>query len=178
MATEGAVSGAVEEGRPPELTPAAASQLVLSLFPFKSVSANSFKSLPSYDDRNLYFTGTLEKDEQHPVDSAEKERAFVLKLYNRNLEPPRVLDGLNAIMRWLSERGVPCSCPVTCRDGRYTARTPLSGGKGDSEVFVVTVVSFMPGGVMDKLEKKYLTPSLAFSVGEMVGNVDKNLQVT
>ena len=164
------------DGRPPELCRSATSELITRLYPFESVSIDSFKPLPSYDDRNLYFTGILEKLGGRACTNDEAEEEFVLKLYNRNVNSASVLEGLNDVMLWLRERGVPCCCPIAGRDGTYSVETELEPDKTEAK-FVVKILRFISGEVMDKLEQRCLTPELGFSVGEMVGKLGLALQV-
>ena len=56
----------------------------------------------------------------------------------------------------------------------------LSSGSTNTEstaAYAVRVLTFIPGVPMDKLDAKYLTPELAYSVGEMIGRADLALQV-
>ena len=158
-------------GRPPELTPEASSSLISRYFPFQSISLDTFKPLPSYDDRNVYFTGTLQQTGNGAGDATEE--SFVLKLYNRNMSTPAVQDGLNILMLRLSERGIPCSRPIASRKGDCAVETEL----GDGLTYTIKILRFIPGVVMDKLEKKYLTPELSYSVGKLIGKMDFALQV-
>ena len=173
--TERDIARMAADGRPPELIPEATSSLITGHFPFSSVSLQSFKPLPSYDDRNIYFTGKLEiaaGETSGRGSTASEEDAFVLKLYNRYTTTPAVLDGLNSIMLWLSNKGLPVCCPIASRDGKYEVHCELS-----DDTYTVKILKFIPGVVMDKLEKKYLTCELAYSVGKLVGNIDSALQV-
>ena len=171
-----AMSTSAADGRPPDLSAEATSTLITTYFPFKSVSLNSFKPLPSYDDRNVYFTGTLENGERG-------EEPFVLKLYNCYTYTFEILEALNDVMLFLSARNFPCSCPLAGRDGRHAilvSRSKMLRLKEESDgavEYTVKVVRFIPGVVMDKLDKCYLTPELSYSVGNMVGRMDLALQV-
>lgn len=162
------------KGRPPELSPRAASALITSYFPFKAVSLDSFKQLPSYDDRNIYFTGALE--------TAATHEPFVLKLYNCTTSF-HLLTALNDVMLFLAERGIPCSRPLASRAGRHAIAIPqkkLLESRETMEsdaVYTLKVVKFIPGVVMDKLEKHCLTPQTAYSVGTMAGRMDLALMV-
>ena len=169
------------DGRPPDLGSEATSALVTTLFPFQHVSLDSIKPLPSYDDRNIYFNGILEqKRGEHGSCS---EEPFVLKLYNCYTSTVDVLEGLNAVMLFLSERDleVPCCCPVASRAGTHVvviSEREMTGEPARSDArYPVKVVRFIPGEVMDKLEKRHLTPELSYSVGCMVGRLDLALQV-
>ena len=166
-------------GRPPEVSPGAASALVLRLFPFKHVSLNSFKQLPSYDDRNIYFEGIHEdKTELMP---------FVLKMSSTDLYTLELVDGLSKMMLFVESRGFVCSAPIASRTGQHSlmaTEQELLGGKrsdGGEEVetveYPVRVMRYIPGELMDKLDKCYLTPQLSYDVGNYVGRMDQALQV-
>ena len=166
-------------GRPPEVSPGAASALVLRLFPFKHVSLDSFKQLPSYDDRNIYFEGIHEdKTELTP---------FVLKMSNTDLYTLELVDGLSKMMLFVESRGFVCSAPIASRTGQHSlmaTEQELLGGKrsdGGEEVeaveYPVRVMRYIPGELMDKLDKCYLTPQLSYDVGNYVGRMDQALQV-
>ena len=168
------------DGRPPELGPEATSALVTTLFPFQHVSVNSIRPLPSYDDRNIYFTATLEPKKGN---GSCLEEPFVLKLCNCYTTTVDVLEGLNAVMLFLNERDleVPCCHPVASRAGSHVVVVPeseMTGEPAGSDArYPVRVVRFIPGEVMDKLEKRHLTRELSYSVGRMVGRLDLALQV-
>ena len=166
------------DGRPPELGSGATSALITKLFPFKHVSIESMRALPSYDDRNTYFDGLLETP-----DGSGCEEPFVLKISNRYINTPDIVEGLNAMMLFLSGRGFPCCCPVASRGGSHAiaaSESELLGAVAETEsevTYPVRVFRFIPGDVMDKLEKRYLTPELSYSVGDVVGRMDLALQV-
>ena len=161
--------------RPPALSPEAVSALLLQYFPFKHIARESFKPLPSYDDRNVYFRGECRN-------GAAPGDGFVLKVLNSGIST-HVAEGMNAMMLFLSHRGIPCSRPVPTRRGDYiltASESDLSSGSTNAEstaAYAVRVLTFIPGVPMDKLDAKYLTPELAYSVGEMIGRADLALQV-
>ena len=165
--------------RPPELCPEVASALITRLFPFKHVSLDSFKELPSYDDRNMYFEGRVEE-------STELE-PFVLKLSNAHLYTPELVDGLSKMMLFVESRGFVCGAPIASRTRQHSlmaTEQELLGGKrsdGGKEVetveYPVRVMRYIPGELMDKLDKCYLTPQLSYDVGNYVGRMDQALQV-
>ena len=49
-------------GRPPSLSSAAVTKLVKEYFCFQHVDEHSVKHLPSYDDRDFYFRGTVARE--------------------------------------------------------------------------------------------------------------------
>ena len=155
--------------RPPELSSEATSSLITTFFPFKSVSIDSIKSLPSYNDRNVLFSGTMEES------CTQEEEAFVLKMYNRHINTPAVVNGLSAMMLCVSESGIPCCRPIPRREDYQGVETELESCGYD--VRYTNILRFIPGTVMDKLDKKYLTAELGYSVGKMAGEMDLALQV-
>ena len=166
-----------DPGRPPALSHEATVAFLTKHYPFKHVFPDSLKPLPSYDDRNVYFAGTPEGD-----DGGSGREQFVLKMHNSGVCTPRMLEGLNAVMLFLRERGFPCCYPIATRDGRHLIQSELPAPKTDAESrggpeYSVKVLRFIPGCVMDKLEKRFLTPELFYSVGNLIGRMDLALQV-
>lgn len=165
------------DGRPPEPSREATVALITGNFPFSEVYPDSFKPLPSYDDRNIYFKGKVENTEKDGRGcSADEDDAYVLKLYNNIVYKADVLDALDSVMLWASERGVLCCRPIRSRYDGYAVQVGL--GSSDGVKYTVKIMRFIPGTVMDKLEKKYLTSDLSYSVGSMCGKLDLALQVT
>ena len=166
--------------RPPELSPTKALLLITNAFPFKYVSPVSFKQLPSYDDRNLYFEGELEEPQNAGV------KPFVLKLSDRSLQTPELAEALSRVMVYLNRKGFTVSDCVSSRSLTYVylaseqellARERLPS-EGEEEVyFPVRVVSYIRGELMDKVEDNFLTPQLMYSVGHYIGRMDSVLQV-
>ena len=166
--------------RPPELSPAIASLLITNTFPFKYVSPDSFKQLPSYDDRNLYFEGELEEPQNAGI------KPFVLKLSNRSLQSPELAEALSRVMVYLNKRGFTVSDCVSSRNLQYVylasdkellAKERLSNEGKEEVYFPVRIVSYICGELMDKVEDSYLTPQLMYSVGHYIGRMDSFLQV-
>ena len=166
--------------RPPELSPTAVSSLLLQYFSFKHIARDSIKSLPSYDDRNIFFRG------RRKTANGARDDGFVLKVLNSGIST-YVAEGMNAMMLFLSDRGIPCSRPIPTRQGDYiltaserdlaTLSPTEKPAAEPNSTYAVRVLTFVPGIPMDKLDKRYLTPELAYSVGEMVGKTDLALQV-
>lgn len=46
-----------------------------------------------------------------------------------------------------------------------------------SEVFSMRVMKFVPGEILDKVDKQHLTPRLMYDVGAFIGRVDAALYV-
>lgn len=169
------------DGRPPEVSSEATAALITKYFPFKHVSLVSLKTLPSYDDRNIYFSGVLEEE----GGQCGGERPFVLKLFNCITTNVDILHGITAIMQHLSERCFPNCCPIASRRGDYVislSDSEMYGvgreGPRSGVRYPVRVLTFLPGEVMDKLEKRFMTPELSFSVGDLVGRMNLALQVS
>ena len=187
---------------PPAVDCKTAVALITKLFPFKRISIDSLKQLPSYSDRNIYFEGVRETIDGN---RDQDEEPFVLKLLNASLFTPEVIEDLNAVMVFLRGRGVPCTYPVATRNGSYThfaTRSDLLGvssttrikseeernidfqspvrhaGNALTEVkYPVQVVNYIPGEMMDNVEKMYFTPKLSYRLGNLVGRMDLTLQV-
>ena len=89
-------------------------------------------------------------------------------------------------MLFLIERDIPCSSPLASRTGKHAITLSQqqllleqeSRETAESDaVYTVKVVKYIPGEVMDKLEKCYLTPETSYSVGNMAGRMDLALMV-
>lgn len=174
--------------RPPALSNEAVSVLLFRHFPFTHVSMESFKPLPSYDDRNWFFEGALEEKAYRSCLHGT-QYPFVLKILNSGLTLGEA-KGMNEMMLLLSERGIPVTRPIATRSGHHTVALTLSemepprtnksssAEKGEEDqTYAVRVLTYLPGIPMDKLDKKHFTPDLAYSLGKMAGKMDSILQV-
>ena len=169
----------MEAGRPPELGREAVATLARDLFPFSQVNEQSVKKLPSYDDRNFYFCGILEDSA-----SSNNTEEYVLKVANSSF-PPENFGGLNSVMKYLKSKGFNCPCPLIGRkgsDAEFVSESELSkltnGQTGeDGKKFCVRVLTYIPGELMDKIDKIQITPRLLYDVGNCIGSMDKVLQV-
>ncbi len=187
----------IAAGRPPSLTPTAVSRVVCKYFNFKNVFRDSVKTLPSYDDRNYFFRGES---------LSEECSEFTLKLNNPVCTSFGVVKGLDEAMIHLKSCGLSfsASCPLPCRSGEHviqltaselTAEDCVSVAQGASATneenvkahstsvaeedmkYGVHVLTFLSGQEFDNIEKKYMTTSLLYDIGEMVGRCDKELKV-
>ena len=174
----------VTAGRPPDLTPRAVANLVCKLFPFKTVDESSVNQFDSYDDRNFYFCGNLDREtlEDESCNSSE----FVFKLSNPLLASYEVTEGLNEIMCRINKKGFKCPWPLKGRRGNAIEKVPKSelvesqAGEvvcREEQIFCARVVVFVPGELMDKVDIKYLTPELLYNVGNYVGRMNAAMQV-
>lgn len=167
------------------MTPEAVCALVVKFYPFKHVFPDSYRLLPSYYDRNIYFEGArvwCEGASESVTDHGRK--AFILKISNSELKI-EVVEGMNAMMFFLNERGVPCCCPIATREGSHViaaSKSQLLGVADDTQSdvkFTVRVLTYVPGVPMDKLEKEHImTEELLYSVGQLAGKIDCELQVS
>ena len=173
--------------RPPEVDSKTAEALIAKHFPFRRISVGSLRSLPSYYDRNIYFEGLQEK--RDGSSNLQEEEGFVLKVSSRGTTP-EIIDGLNSQMLFLSGKGFPCCYPIASRGGEYTALASESEllGVAEGDVrqvdvlsrdvkYPVRVMKYIAGDIMDKLDERYLSPELSYSVGKMAGGMDLLLQV-
>ena len=163
----------VSAGRPPELGRGTVASLARDLFPFREVREESVKQLPSYDDRNFYFRGSPE--------CGDGMNEYVLKVSNTCFSF-EVNQGMNCVMRFLKSREFDCPYPLLSRRGVDVEHVPemdLIEKDGDCEKrkFSVRVVSFIPGEVMDNIDKIHITPRLLYDVGKYIGRIDTALQV-
>ena len=174
----------MESKRPPEVESKTVVALLTKLYPFKHVSVDSLKPLPSYDDRNIYFEGVRETTNG----SSDRKEPFIFKMSNYGIFTPEIVEGLNSMLLFLSRKGFPCCRPLASRSGQYAllaTEKELLGVADENEAissagvkYPVRVLKYIPGEVMDKLEKRFFTPDLSYSVGSLVGRMDLALQVT
>ena len=180
-------------GRPPSLTSAAVTKLVKECFCFQYVDEHSVKQLPSYDDRNFYFRGTVPPEAAaniSPLSISSGE--YVLKLNNPLLTSYDVLKGMNDLLNHLHARGfVKCNQPLVSRLGvdllkitkdellEYESHVAPSENidKSGECTFFMRILTFIPGECLDKVDKHYLTPRLLYDVGHCIGSVEAILQV-
>ena len=158
--------------RPPVLGFLTASSVLCSHFPFKTIRQSSFKELPSYDDRHFYFEGLLE------TSSSCQQMPYVLKLTNITFGA-QLVDGTNAVMQHLTDKGIVCSRPIMSRFGHYVEMISDSelGSANDECVYPVRVLRFIPGIMLSELDGDYLTSPFLYSIGFFTGKVDAALQV-
>ena len=160
--------------RPPALNLESFSAFIVKYFPFKHVPLSSYKPLPSYYDRNIYFEG--ERDDELGTGAAEP---LVLKICNSGIE----IGVVEAMMFFLNAKGISCCCPaIATRQRKHTAVVShgelLGTETAQSDAtYTARVMKYITGEVMDRIEKRYLTPELAYSVGRLAGRIDLELQV-
>ena len=177
----------VRSERPPQVDSETAAALIAKHFPFRRISLGSLRSLPSYYDRNFYFEGVEEK--RDGSSNLKEEEGFVLKVSSRG-STPEIIDGLNSQMLFLSGKGFPCCYPIASRGGEYSALASenelLGFAEGDARQvdvlsrdvkYPVRVMKYIAGDIMDKLDERYLSSELRYSVGKMAGGMDLLLQV-
>lgn len=174
-------------GRPPSLSSKSISEIVCKYFNFNYVVQNSVKALPAYDDRNYYFRG------QNLI-SCEKCSDFILKVSNPYHTSFEMTCGLNAVMKHVSSSSLPflTPSPLHSTSGSdsvvlslseltnaesCTRQVPENGTGSEEMKYFARVLTFIPGELFDEVDKKFLTPNLLNAVGEMLGNVDKELRV-
>ena len=158
--------------RPPALGFLTASSVLCRHFPFKTICQASFTELPSYDDRHFYFEGQLE------TSRACQQMPYVLRLTNITCGA-QLVDGANAVMQHLTDKGIVCSRPIMSRFGHYVEMVSGRelGSATDQCLYPVRVLQFIPGMMMSELDDDHLTPSFLYSIGYFAGKVDAALQV-
>ena len=148
------------------------------------------KQFPSYDDRNYYFQGTLGDafvlNSKGVQQNEIVEKEFVLKINSTAFIPCEVIKGLNCIMNHLKGKGVQCPYPLTSRDGRQLeiySESQLLKNEGNHETsdkereFGIRVLVFLPGEMLDTIDRVHITPRLMYETGKYIGNLDAALQV-
>jgi len=173
-------------GRPPVLTAHVVAELICELFPFKAVDQCSVKQLESYDDRNFYFCGDFEWETLGDGIKSDS-REFVFKLSNPLVASYEVTEGLNVIMQRLNQEGFNCPLPLKGRKGweiENVSESQLIETQtndsvcGNERIFCARVLTFIPGELMDRVNKHCLTPQLLYNIGNFVGRMDTALQVS
>ena len=185
-------------GRPPSPSSAAVVKLAKEYFCFQDVDEYSVKQLPSYDDRNFYFRGSMAPELATNIGSKPSgETEYVLKLNNPLLASYDVLKSINALLNHLHAKGfTKCNRPLANREGadllRITREKLLEYGchmetLGDMEessvellehTFFLRILTYIPGECFDNVDKCYLTPQLLYNVGHCIGSADSILQVS
>ena len=155
---------------PPQLCKETVTELVLRSFPFRGVDVSSVMELDSYDDRNYYFNGVLERCDH----ATSKE--YILKIW-KSSESYAHCEGRSLLLKYLRECGdnVPCPWPVRCKEGNYTVECSLVAQSSVANSSLVTVQEYLPGTVMEEVDPP---PYLLFELGKAVGNISRNLQVS
>ena len=154
------------------------------------VEEGSVKQFPSYEDRNYYFQGTLgdafvagSRGVQHNEIGAKE---FVLKINSTVVASYEVIKGFNCVMNHLKGKGVQCCYPLTSRDGSqlelYSESQLLKDGgnheeSGKEREFAIRVLVFLPGEMLDSIDRVHITPRLMYETGKYIGNLDVMLQV-
>lgn len=161
------------EKRPPVLSLDSAVSVITRLFPFQDIFATTFKELPCSEDRLYYFEGQLE--------GQLVRKPFVLRLSNGNFGHA-IISGQNAVMLHLRAKGIQCCEPILTKLGHHLealseADLLQSQSEGCDVTYVVRVLTYIAGELMDNVDKCYLTPQLAYDVGYFVGQMDMALQV-
>ena len=177
-------------GRPPSLSPGAVTKILKECFHFQDVDEQSVKQLPSYDDRNFYFRGTV-TPEASAVNTISS-REYVLKLNNPLIVSYDVLKGINDLLNHLHAKGfTKCNRPLASREGgdllvitrdkllEYESHLePIETvDKSGDSAFFLRVLTFIPGECFDKVNKHWLNPKLLYDVGHCIGSAEAILQV-
>ena len=104
--------------RAPHIPLARLSALLIDHFPFSTVEEVSINLLDGYDDRNYAFKGELSSSDTCSIGSSAANKRYVLKLLNsRDSKDTRIVNCLNKLMVFLSDRGFKCPRPLTTRLG-------------------------------------------------------------
>lgn len=186
-------------GRPPELSKLGVSTVVCRYFKFSAVNEDSVKSLPGYDDRNYYFEGTTLAGRNgqfifkvfNCVHSSFSEIEGCNKLI-RTLQatgilrqvPERSRAGPDTIQLKLSNLGNNVSSNIETviatdhnienSSGKHLVTV---SGLDDSILYVVSILSFVPGVLLDNIDKKYLVHEVIWEIGTKMALMDKELKV-
>ena len=179
-------------GRPPALSNIAVAKLIQQIYPFDYVDESSVKQLPSYDDRNFYFTGVPSH-----TDALEmiKPKEYVLKIFNCLNNTIEVVRGVSALMEHLndkcfsgaeqmkSRKGV-CIGAIAERDlCEYVVDETMEGvceserEKG-TKSYCIRVIRYLPGELLVSIAKESVSARLLYDVGNYLGKIDAALQVS
>ena len=158
-------------GRPPDISAATLSEIVVRHFPFENIDHTSIRQLVSYQDRNYRFIGTIEGE------SSSEEFVFKVNNVHVSLE---LVEGQNAVMNHLKESGIACSVPLASRQSQYY--TVISSNEFRFQLvadfpqsaFCVRVFPYLRGDMLNSVE---ITEQVLRSLGMFVGRMDNALTV-
>ena len=167
--------------RPAQLSKETVAELVLRSFPFEGVDVSSVTELDSYDDRNYYFKGTplehcvSDAAGTSPAGADLSNKEYVLKTWNSSETQARC-EGRCLLLLYLREcdDNVPCPRPLKCKEGNFTVECRL-GDEGAESSSLLTVQEYLPGRVMEEVDPP---PYLLYEVGQAIGSIARNLQVS
>ena len=158
-------------GRPPSLSAEAIVKLVTCYFDCKNLIESSVKSFLSYYDRTYYLRGEVLSDECSE---------FILKLGNLEHISFPVVEGLNKLMHHLRSRRFKFLTPYPffSTTGKDFLDCTCVTESGVAIRYHLRLLPFIPGELLDDVDKKYLTSALLSDIGEMVATTDKELKVS
>ena len=163
--------------RPPNISTKTVTELLLKLYPFVLVEETTVKQLDSYEDRNYYFKGVLESDNQDHRESS----THILKLFNV-CNSHELMEGVTGVLKHLKNKDFNCCFPIASSNGvdvEVLSENQLTRGDpsvraGSRVLHCVCVLTYIPGNLLCDVK---MTRKLGYEVGSLVGSMDALLQV-
>ena len=189
-------------GRPPELSKLGVSTVICRYFKFSAVNEDSVKSLPGYDGRNYYFEGTTLAGRNgqfifkvfnrvlNSFSGIEGCNKLICTLQATGIlcqVPERSRAGPDTIQLKLSNLSNDVSSNIETViakesnnhtiENSYEKHLVTVSCPDDSILYVVSILSFVPGVLLDNIDKKYLVPEVLWEIGMKMALMDKELKV-
>ncbi|KAL6108075.1 hykk [Pungitius sinensis] len=141
----------------PNFSDAQVVEMVTRLF---SLTPSEIRSLPSYDDQNLYVSC---------VEGGE----YVLKIMNSaDSKNPSMIEVQTYAMSVLHQNGLPAQTALPNAAGQLMSLEEIDCGHGVQK-YLVRLLTYLPGTTISKVP---LTPQLLYETGKMAARMDQILQ--
>ncbi|XP_037326356.2 hydroxylysine kinase [Pungitius pungitius] len=141
----------------PNFSDAQVVEMVTRLF---NLMPSEIRSLPSYDDQNLYVSC---------VEGGE----YVLKIMNsEDSKNPSMIEVQTYAMSVLHQNGLPAQTALPNAAGQLMSLEEIDCGHGVQK-YLVRLLTYLPGTTISKVP---LTPQLLYETGKMAARMDQILQ--
>ena len=193
-------------GRLPFLSNEALSRIIRSYFNFKEVQENSIKLLPGYDDSNFYFKGEyvdghfdnefllklrnplyISRNEVEGLNSLMRHlnSCGITSSYplSSNKGPDVIQLMSEELVAEMNHNQVQVGLTDTTSveeshiNDISTIKATREVNEYEPQFHYMCLLTFLPGKLFDRIERKYLTPALLLEIGEVIGKTDKELMV-
>ncbi|XP_034737491.1 hydroxylysine kinase [Etheostoma cragini] len=124
------------------------------------LTPSEIRSLPSYDDQNVYVVA---------IEGGE----YVLKIMNsEDSKNTALIEMQNYAMTVLHQHGLPAQTPLPTASGQLMSLEEVDCGYG-CQKYLVRLLTYLPGTTISKVP---LTPQLLYETGKMAARMDQILQ--
>ncbi|XP_054459174.1 hydroxylysine kinase [Anoplopoma fimbria] len=124
------------------------------------LTPSEIRSLPSYDDQNLYVAS---------IDGGE----YILKIMNsEDSKNTSLIEIQTYAMSVLHQNGLPSQTALPNASGKLMSLEEIDCGNG-CQKYMVRLLSYLPGTTISKVP---LTPQLLYETGKMAARMDQILQ--